>query len=292
MLVSYEILCELVLYVALNNTVISFAAKRSFVLAVSFQNGFIYLLKSFDDVSPAHINTGLSGSIGMVMEWSNSRELLAVAGTSQSSLNTFDQQGAPLYENLLKFYTESGKILYQTRLPNTSATVSALTWGHNDKRLFIATGTQVHIAWVSRRIASLQLLCRLQIQTSIGSERSLHLLPLPSRIRSLIGNLFAQTIRVSVTLLLVGYILNFLFYVECCVPDLKSVREFVSRPPMCSTRLHCTMIRHDEDPTQNTGICYTLYLEYLGGLVPLLKGKRTSKIRPEFVIFDPQANGV
>lgn len=44
------------------------------------------------------------------------------------------------------------------------------------------------------------------------------------------------------------------------------------------------MIRHDDDGTN----CYTLYLEYLGGLVPLLKGKRTSKIRPEFVIFDPQ----
>ncbi|XP_017478424.1 PREDICTED: tubby-related protein 4 [Rhagoletis zephyria] len=247
------------------------ASKRSFVLAVSFQNGFIYLLKSFDDVSPAHINTGLSGSLGMVMEWSNSRELLAVAGTSQTSLNIVDPQGSPLYENLLKFYTESGNILYQTRLPNTSSPVSALTWGHNDKRLFIATGTQVHIAWVSRRIASLQLLCRLQIQSCIGSERTLPLLPLPSRIRSLIGNLFAQTIR-------------------CCVPDLKSLREFVSRPPMCSTRLHCTMIRHDDDANQSTGTCYTLYLEYLGGLVPLLKGKRTSKIRPEFVIFDPQAN--
>lgn len=61
---------------------------------------------------------------------------------------------------------------------------------------------------------------------------------------------------------------------------------------MCSTRLHCTMIRHDEDSNLNSGgTCYTLYLEYLGGLVPLLKGKRTSKIRPEFVIFDPQVNG-
>ncbi|CAH2006541.1 unnamed protein product [Acanthoscelides obtectus] len=48
------------------------------------------------------------------------------------------------------------------------------------------------------------------------------------------------------------------------------------------------MIRHDEENHLSTGTCYTLYLEYLGGLVPLLKGKRTSKIRPEFVIFDPQ----
>lgn len=51
------------------------------------------------------------------------------------------------------------------------------------------------------------------------------------------------------------------------------------------------MIRHDEDCNISSGTCYTLYLEYLGGLVPLLKGKRTSKIRPEFVIFDPQIEG-
>uniref|UniRef100_A0A1A9Z234 SOCS box domain-containing protein n=1 Tax=Glossina pallidipes TaxID=7398 RepID=A0A1A9Z234_GLOPL len=250
------------------------AAKRSFVLAVSFQNGFIYLLKSFDDLSPAHISTGLNGLLGMVMEWSNSRELLAVAGTSQKTAEFSDVNvngGQPVYDNLLKFYTESGVLLYQACIPNSTAPVSALTWGHNDKRLFIATGTQVHIAWVSRRVASLQLLCRLQIQASIGSETFLPLLPLPTRIKTLIGNLFAQTIR-------------------CCVPDIKSLREFVSRPPMCSTRLHCTMIRHDEDSNISSGTCYTLYLEYLGGLVPLLKGKRTSKIRPEFVIFDPQVN--
>lgn len=48
------------------------------------------------------------------------------------------------------------------------------------------------------------------------------------------------------------------------------------------------MIRHDDENNVGSGTCYTLYLEYLGGLVPLLKGKRTSKIRPEFVIFDPQ----
>lgn len=51
------------------------------------------------------------------------------------------------------------------------------------------------------------------------------------------------------------------------------------------------MIRHDEENNVGSGVCYTLYLEYLGGLVPLLKGKKTSKIRPEFVIFDPQATG-
>ncbi|XP_065095861.1 tubby-related protein 4 isoform X2 [Ochlerotatus camptorhynchus] len=246
------------------------ASKRSFVLAVSFQNGYIYLLKSFDDVSPCHIHTGMNGALGFVMEWSNSRELLAVAGSELvPGSQITDAHILPVYNNLLKFYTESGNLLYSVKIPCTTTPVSALTWGHNDKRIFIATGTQVHIAWVSRRVASLQLFCRLQVQASLTSEAMLPKLPLPGRIKALIGNLFAQTIR-------------------CCVPDLKYLREFVSRPPICSTRLHCTMIRHDEDANQSSGTCYTLYLEFLGGLVPLLKGKRTSKIRPEFVIFDPQ----
>ena len=50
------------------------------------------------------------------------------------------------------------------------------------------------------------------------------------------------------------------------------------------------MIRHEEDANQSPGTAYTLYLEYLGGLIPILKGKRTSKIRPEFVIYDPQSS--
>lgn len=146
------------------------------------------------------------------MEWSNSRELLAVAGTVQQPQQLLDSSGASIYLNLLKFYTETGMLLYTTRIPNSTTAVSAITWGHNDKRLFIATGTQVHIAWVSRRVASLQLLCRLQIQTCILSELLVPKLPLPSRIKSLIGNLFAQTIRVN--------IYTFNFYVLFLVKDI------------------------------------------------------------------------
>lgn len=69
------------------------------------------------------------------------------------------------------------------------------------------------------------------------------------------------------------------------MPEPRELRRFVSRPPPGGGRLHCTMLRHAGEPAP----CYTLYLEYLGGLVPLLKGRRTSKIRPEFVIFDPQS---
>lgn len=78
------------------------------------------------------------------------------------------------------------------------------------------------------------------------------------------------------------------FLNRSCVPEAKDLRRFVSRPPPGGGRLYCTMLRHAGEPAP----CYTLYLEYLGGLVPLLKGRRTSKIRPEFVIFDPQVRDI
>ncbi len=29
--------------------------------------------------------------------------------------------------------------------------VTALTWGHNDKRLFVSTGNRIHVGWVSQQ---------------------------------------------------------------------------------------------------------------------------------------------
>ncbi|CAB1331258.1 unnamed protein product [Coregonus sp. 'balchen'] len=54
-------------------------------------------------------------------------------------------------------------------------------------------------------------------------------------------------------------------------------------------RLHCTMKRAEDNPEAG-GPCYTLYLEHLGGLVPILKGRRISKLRPEFIIIDPKTD--
>lgn len=70
-----------------------------------------------------------------------------------------------------------------------------MTWGHNDRRLFVATGARVHAAWVSRRVGSLQLLSRLAVRASLTRESGVQQLPLPPRLRALVGALFASTIR-------------------------------------------------------------------------------------------------
>ncbi|XP_043601939.1 tubby-related protein 4 isoform X1 [Bombus pyrosoma] len=233
---------------------------RNYVLAVCLADGSIVMLRSFDDVSPITIRTKLKAPLHA--EWSNSRKLLAIAGTK----DTDNGQNSPHeYTNLLKFYSVAGTLVYTAAIPYTQCAVSALTWGHNDRRLFVATGARVHAAWVSRRVGSLQLLSRLAVRASLTRESNVQQLPLPPRLRASVAALFASTIR-------------------CSVPEPKELRRFVSRPPPGGGRLHCTMLRHAVEPVP----CYTLYLEYLGGLVPLLKGRRTSKIRPEFVIFDPQ----
>lgn len=232
---------------------------RNYVLAVCLADGNIVMLRSFDDVSPITIRSNLKPPLHA--EWSNSRKLLAIAGTKESS----DQSSSQEYTNLLKFYSVNGTLVYTTEIPYTQCPVSALTWGHNDRRLFVATGARVHAAWVSRRVGSLQLLSRLAVRAALTRESSVQHLPLPPRLRASVAALFANTIR-------------------CSVPEPRELRRFVSRPPPGGSRLHCTMLRHAVEPVP----CYTLYLEYLGGLVPLLKGRRTSKIRPEFVIFDPQ----
>ena len=33
---------------------------------------------------------------------------------------------------------------------------------------------------------------------------------------------------------------------------------------------------------------YTLFLEFMGGLIPLLKARRTGTLKPEFVVYDPE----
>lgn len=60
-------------------------------------------------------------------------------------------------------------------------------------------------------------------------------------------------------------------FLQSILPKLRELREFVSHPPSGNLRLHCTMIRQEEESNQSPGTVYTLYVEYLGGLVPILK---------------------
>lgn len=87
------------------------AGSRTYVLAVCLADGDVVLLRSFDDVSPVTIHSGLKPPLHA--EWSNSRKLLAIAGIK----DTEQQQSE--YTNLLKFYSNTGTIVYTIVVPFT-----------------------------------------------------------------------------------------------------------------------------------------------------------------------------
>uniref|UniRef100_A0A8C9WIW6 Tubby-related protein 4 n=1 Tax=Scleropages formosus TaxID=113540 RepID=A0A8C9WIW6_SCLFO len=237
------------------------------LLTVSFTSGDISLMNNYDDLSPTIIHSGLKD---VVVQWCSQGDLLAVAGMERL-YQTSDPTCAPLPKNaLVKFYNVHGEHIYTLETP-VQRPISTLCWGHRDSRLFLASGPALHVVRVEHRVASLQLLCQQAIASTLREEKDVSKLNIPARLCAYVSAAFAPTIKPP-------------------IPDPNNMRDFVSYPMAGNERFHCTMKRTEDNPEVG-GPCYTLYLEYLGGLVPILKGRRISKLRPEFVIMDPKTDG-
>ena len=82
-------------------------------LAVTFADGHLYLMRSYDDIFPVIIRTGLEG---VKSEWTNGGELLAVAGHQTVSPDVIKRPTAPddtqCYSNVIRFYTQLGSLRY------------------------------------------------------------------------------------------------------------------------------------------------------------------------------------
>lgn len=237
------------------------------LLTVSFSSGDISLMNSYDDLSPTLIRTGLKD---VVVQWCSQGDLLAVAGMERTPLSPDLLCSASTKNALVKFYNVQGEHIYTLDTP-AQRPITTLCWGHKDSRLFLACGPTLYVVRVEHRVASLQLLCQQGIASAVKEEKDVTKLTMPSRLCSYVTAAFAPTIKPP-------------------IPDPNNMRDFVSYPMSGSERLHCTMKRTEDNPEVG-GPCYTLYLEYLGGLVPILKGRRISKLRPEFVIMDPKTDG-
>ncbi|KAG7460839.1 hypothetical protein MATL_G00203160 [Megalops atlanticus] len=237
------------------------------LLTVSFTSGDISLMNNYDDLSPAIIRSGLKD---VVVQWCSQGDLMAVAGMERHSLPV-DPACVSLMRNaLVKFYNVHGEHIYTLETP-AQRPITTICWGHRDSRLFLACGPALYVVRVEHRVASLQLLCQQGIASALREEKDISKLNIPSRLCSYVTTAFVPTIKPP-------------------IPDPNNMRDFVSYPTAGNERLHCTMKRTEDNPEVG-GPCYTLYLEYLGGLVPILKGRRISKLRPEFVIMDPKTDG-
>ncbi|TSO25168.1 Tubby-related protein 4 [Bagarius yarrelli] len=234
------------------------------LLTVSFISGDISLMNNYDDLSPNIIHSGLKD---VEVQWCSQGDLLAVAGMERHGLPSDSTCSSVMRNALVKFYNVQGEHIYTLETP-AQRPITTICWGHRDSRLFLACGPALYVVRVEHRVASLQLLCQQGIASAIREERDVSKLNMPSLLCSYVTSAFIPTIKPP-------------------IPDPNNIRDFVSYPTAGNERLHCTMKRAEENPEAG-GACYTLYLEHLGGLVPILKGRRISKLRPEFVIMDPK----
>ncbi|NWT53621.1 TULP4 protein, partial [Erythrocercus mccallii] len=237
------------------------------LLTVSFTSGDISLMNNYDDLSPTIIRSGLKD---VVVQWCTQGDLLAVAGMEKQNQLVDLSNGSLLKSALIKFYNVRGEHIYTLETPVQRPIIS-ICWGHRDSRLLMASGPALYVVRVEHRVSSLQLLCQQTIASCLRDDKDISKLTLPPRLCSYLTTAFIPTIKPP-------------------IPDPNNMRDFVSYPTAGNERLHCTMKRTEDDPEVG-GPCYTLYLEYLGGLVPILKGRRISKLRPEFVIMDPKTDG-
>uniref|UniRef100_A0A8C7U896 Tubby-related protein 4 n=1 Tax=Oncorhynchus mykiss TaxID=8022 RepID=A0A8C7U896_ONCMY len=233
------------------------------LLTVSFISGDISLMNNYDDLAPTVIRSGLKE-----VQWCSQGDLLAVAGMERHGVPGLPSDSI-MRNALVKFYNVQGEHIYTLETP-AQRPITTICWGHRDSRLFLACGPALYVVRVEHRVASLQLLCQQGIASALREERDVGKLNMPSLLCSYVTTAFIPTIKPP-------------------IPDPNNIRDFVSYPTAGNERLHCTMKRAEDNPGAG-GPCYTLYLEHLGGLVPILKGRRISKLRPEFIIMDPKTD--
>lgn len=76
--------------------------------------------------------------------------------------------------------------------------VTAITWGHCDRKLFIATKNLLHLVNISQEIPSLQILCQAVIAGSLpGREESFDLV-LPTKLKVAVAGCFDPLIQVCI----------------------------------------------------------------------------------------------
>ncbi|CAF0825138.1 unnamed protein product [Brachionus calyciflorus] len=269
--------------------------NSNYLIALLFKTNIIHLIKSYDlYFDPIVINTKMEG---VKFEWSSCGKILCVGGHLKEENSR--KKEAKKIRNFVKFYNCQGGLIYEIEIPSSRDThnknslidklelkqkklleqsdtllikdlkcLTALTWGHNDQRLFISCSNQLHILRVFKQIPPLSYLSQHRIKSLLNDSSQVKKFSIPERLKTSITESFLSTLKMT-------------------YPKQNQLRKFVCACPSSRERLHCTLKRMNIKSNHDY---FILYLEYLGGLVPLLSAKKISKLKPDFVIFDPYLN--
>lgn len=75
--------------------------------------------------------------------------------------------------------------------------ISALSWGHNDYKLFVAASNQLYSVSVDKEIPSLQSICQRAITAALQHKDKSYDLVLPTRMKVGLAQSFTSIIKVN-----------------------------------------------------------------------------------------------
>uniref|UniRef100_A0A1I8BSL7 WD_REPEATS_REGION domain-containing protein n=1 Tax=Meloidogyne hapla TaxID=6305 RepID=A0A1I8BSL7_MELHA len=155
----------------------------------------------------------------------------------------------------------NGRVIHSFSAPIPNSTLSAFTWAHNDQAIVIAAKGRVATGRILRNVPSLSQLASYSIWELLGqSSKNKSCLPLPERERTLISQFDHHIIR-------------------CRIPNIERLYDVVCRPS--AWRWYCTIV-----PVARKNL-FMLCVEHMGGFVPILLGRQTNRIIPQFIISFP-----
>ncbi|VDK27832.1 unnamed protein product [Gongylonema pulchrum] len=156
--------------------------------------------------------------------------------------------------------TYQGNVVYDVQVPLPMAGgITAFTWAHGDRIVLATSGKRLAIGRVVPDVPTLSVLVTYSVwQFMNKSGRLVDMLPVPSREKSVIRQLDHHLIR-------------------CRVPSEDELLEKVYEPT--EWRWYCTI-----RPVPRRPNTYVLCMEHMAGLVPLLIGKQTNRLIPQFQV--------
>uniref|UniRef100_A0A8R1TY21 WD_REPEATS_REGION domain-containing protein n=1 Tax=Onchocerca volvulus TaxID=6282 RepID=A0A8R1TY21_ONCVO len=160
-------------------------------------------------------------------------------------------------ENHFFIMTYQGNVICDSRVSQPSATgLIAFTWVHDDRFIIATSGNRLAVGRILHDVPSLFNLVTYNLWQLLGaSARNVDVLPLPPRERNAIRALDHH----------------------CRVPSQNDMLMKVCEPS--NWRWYCTI-----RPVPSKVHTYVLCMEHMAGLIPVLLGKQTNRIIPQFQI--------
>lgn len=116
--------------------------NSQYTVAITFVNGTVYFMRTFDDIFPNIVQTEL---MSIKIDWSDESQLFLVGGHRMCQCRSSSSVD---YSNIISFYNSQGEQQKTLELEYDKNPITALCFGNVGRRIFVACGPLLLVGWV------------------------------------------------------------------------------------------------------------------------------------------------